>query len=68
MITPLDYNFLARGIKVNDEHSAVIESQSSNSYARMEAFAYMANISKEVARKFKKQDRAQQAQHEMLQA
>jgi len=30
-ITPVDYNLLARGIEVNDEHSTIVESQSSNS-------------------------------------
>ena len=55
MITLVDYNLLARGIKVNDEHSAIIESQSSNSYTGTEAFMYMANTPEEVAKKFKEQ-------------
>jgi len=42
---------------VNDVHSAVIESQLSNSYAGVEAFTYMADTPEEVARKFEKQAR-----------
>ena len=30
-ILPIDYNALARGIEVNDSHSAIAESQASNS-------------------------------------
>ena len=30
-IAPVDYSLLARGIEMNDEHSVIIESQSSNS-------------------------------------
>ena len=30
MIAPVNYNLLARGIEVNNEHSTIIESQSSN--------------------------------------
>ena len=49
MITQVDYNLLARGIEVNNKHSAIIESQSSNSYVWMKAFAYMASTPEEVA-------------------
>jgi len=52
IITPVDYNILARGIKVNDEHSAIVESQSWNSYAGKEAFTYMVGTPEEVARMF----------------
>ena len=55
MITPVDYNLLARGIKMNDEHSAIIESQSLNSCAGTEAFAYMAGTLEEVAKMFEEQ-------------
>ena len=41
-ISPVDYNALARGIEVSDEHSAIAKSQSSNSYMEKKAFAYMA--------------------------
>jgi len=56
-IALIDYSLLARGIEVNDEHSAIIESQSSNSTSEITAFAYMARTPKEVARQFEKQAR-----------
>jgi len=37
-IAPVDYNLMARGININVEHSAIAESQSSNSYVEKEAF------------------------------
>ena len=49
-ISPVDYSLLAREIEVNDEHSAIVESQSSNS--SLETSAYMAGTPEEVARKF----------------
>ena len=64
----IDYDLLAREIKANDEQSAITESHSSNCYMEIEAFVYMANTPKEMARKFKEQVRLQQVQHEMLQA
>ena len=51
-ITVIDYNLQARGIEANDEHSAIVESHSSNSFVEMEAFAYITNTTKKVARKF----------------
>jgi len=53
---------------VDNEHSAIMESYSSNSYKETEAFAYMTAIPGEIARKFEEQARVQQVQHEMLQA
>ena len=50
-ITPLDYSLLGIGIEMNDEHSAIIESQS-NSSSETIAFAYMAGTPEEVARQF----------------
>jgi len=37
-IVLVDYNLLARGIEVNDNHSAIIESQSSNSSSEITIF------------------------------
>ena len=54
-ITPVNYNLLARGIEMNDEHSAIIKSQSLNSSSGTTAFAYMARTPEEVAKRFKKQ-------------
>ena len=51
-IATVDYSLLARKIKVNDEHSAIIESQSSNSSSETTTFAYMAGTPEEVARQF----------------
>jgi len=56
-IAPVDYSLLARRIKVNDEHSAIIESQSSNSSSETTTFAYMARTPKEAARQFEEQAR-----------
>ena len=44
-VSPVDYSALARGIKVSESHSAIAESQASNSSVEKEAFAYMANAS-----------------------
>ena len=56
-IFPIDYNSLVRGIETNDEHSAIVGSHSSNSYRETEAFAYMADVPEEIARKFEEQTR-----------
>jgi len=58
-ITPIDYNNLAKGVESNDEHSAIMESHSSNSYVEKEAFTYMTNTPEEVARKFEEQAQVQ---------
>jgi len=41
-IAPIDYNNLTKEIESNDEHSAIVESHSSNSCVKKKAFAYMA--------------------------
>ena len=51
-IAPINYSALARGIEVNDSHSAVEESQASNSSIEKEAFIYMTNTPEETARRF----------------
>ena len=48
-ITPVDYSLLARGIEVNDEHSAIIESRSLNFSSETTAFTYMVGTPEEVA-------------------
>ena len=65
-IAPIDYNSLAKGNESNGEHSAIVESHSSNSLVEEEAFAYMAGTPEEIAKKFKEQSRVQQVQHKML--
>jgi len=49
-ITPVDYNALAMGIEVNDEHYAITESQSSNSYIEKETFVHIVSTLEELAR------------------
>ena len=58
-IAPIDYNLLAREIEADDEYSSIVESHSSKSYEETQAFAYIAGILEEVARKFEKQARVQ---------
>ena len=41
VIAPVDYSVLARGVEVSESHSAIAESQASNSSVEKEAFAYM---------------------------
>ena len=50
MVVPVDYSALARGIKVSESHSAIAESQASNSSVEKEAFAHMENTPEEVAK------------------
>ena len=49
VIPSIDYNALARGIEVNDSHSAIAESQASNSSMEKEAFIYMTSTPEETA-------------------
>ena len=51
-IAPINYSALAQGIEVSESHSAVAESQISNSFIEKEAFAYMINTPEETARRF----------------
>ena len=46
----INYSALARGIEVNELHSAVAESQASNFFIEKEAFAYMTNTLEETTR------------------
>ena len=59
VVVLIDNNSLAREIEADDEHFAIVGSYSSNSYRGTEAFAYMADIPEEIARKFKEQARVQ---------
>ena len=65
-MTPMDYNVLTWEIEASDEHSAIRESQSSNSYMEKESSAYMAGTPEEVAKRFEEQVRVQQAQNKMF--
>ena len=67
-IALVDYSLLARGIEVNDEHSAITESRSSNSNSKMTAFAYMMGTPEEVAKQFEEQARVQRKQFDMIRA
>jgi len=49
-IAPVDYSLLARGIKVNDDHSPIIKSRSSNSSLETIPFAFMEGTPEEVAK------------------
>ena len=51
----INYSALARGIEVNESHSAVAKSQASNSSVEKEAFAYMAGTPEEMTRRFEQQ-------------
>ena len=66
MIAPIDCSLLARGIEVNDEHSAIIESRSLNSSSKTISFAYMAGTPEVVAKRFKEQARIQREQFDMI--
>ena len=41
VVAPVDYSALTRDIEVSESHSAIAESQASNSSVEKEAFAYM---------------------------
>ena len=54
-ITPVNYSALAHGIEVKEAHSAIAESQASNSSVEKEAFAHMAGTPEEVAKRLEEQ-------------
>ena len=62
----VDYNLLARGIEVNDDHSAIIKFWSSNSSSETTTFAYMAGTPQEMAKRFEEQARIQREQFNMI--
>ena len=53
-IAPVDNSLLAREIEANNEHFAIMESQSSNSSSETTAFAYMAGSPEKVVKQFEK--------------
>ena len=53
--SPVDYSALTQGIEVSESHSAIIESQASNSSVKKEAFAYIASTPEEMVRCFEQQ-------------
>ena len=59
VIAPINYSALARGIEVNDSHSAIAESEDSNSSIEKEAFIYMTNTPEETARSLEQQAQVQ---------
>jgi len=65
---PVDYSALAQGSEVSESHSAIVESQASNSSVKKEAFAYMASTPEEMARRFEQQAQAQREQLDMIRA
>ena len=67
-VAPINYSALARGIEVNESHSAVAESQASNSSIEKEAFVFMTNTPKETARRFEQQAQVQREQFDMIRA
>jgi len=67
-IPSVDYSALAQGIEVSEAHSAIAESQASNSSIEKEAFAYMAGTPKEMVRRFEQQAQVQREQLDMIRA
>ena len=65
-IAPINYSALARGIEVNDSHSAIAESQASNSFIEKDAFIYMTSTPEETARRLEQQAQVQREQLEMI--
>ena len=59
---------IGQGVKVNDEHSAIIESQFLYSNSKTTILTSMAGIPKEVARQFEEQAWVQRKQLEMIRA
>jgi len=68
VVAPVDYSALARGIEVSESHSAIAESQASNSSVEKEAFVYMANTPEETTRRFEQQAQVQREQLDMIRA
>jgi len=66
VVALVDYSALARGIEVSESHSAIAESQASNSSVEKKAFAYMENTPEEMARRFEQQAQAQKEHLDMI--
>ena len=65
-VAPISYSALTLGIEVSESHSAIAESQASNSSIEKEAFAYMTNTPEETARHFEQQAQVQREQFDMI--
>jgi len=61
----VDYSALTRGIEVSESHSAIAESQASNSSVEKETFAYMASTPEG---RFEQQAQTQREQLDMIRA
>ena len=68
MVAPVDYSALARGIEVSESHSAIAESEASNSSVEKEAFVYMVNTPEETTRRLEQQAQVQREQFDMIRA
>ena len=68
VITLVDYNALAWGIEVSESHSAITESQASNSFVEKKASVYMASTLEEMARRFEQQAQTQREKLDMTHA
>jgi len=66
-IAPVNYRTLSGEDTLDDECSAIAESQSSSSEVASHAFAHMAGTPEEITRKFEELALFQKQQHEMLQ-
>jgi len=67
-VAPVNYSALARGIEVSESHSAIAESQASNSSIEKEAFMYKTNTLKETTRHLEQQAQIQREQFDMIHA
>jgi len=54
-IALVNYSALAQGIELSKAHSAIVESQASNSFGEREAFIYMASTPEEIVRRFEQE-------------
>jgi len=68
VVAPVDYSALAQSIKVSESHSAITESQASNSSVEKEAFAFMVNAPEEMTRCFEQQAQVQREKLDMIRA
>ena len=54
-VAPVNYSAQAQDIEVSESHSAIAESQASNSSMEKEAFVYMTNTPEETTRRLEQQ-------------
>ena len=65
-VAPINYSALTQGIEVSESHSAIAESQASNSSMEKEAFVYMTNTPEETAKRLEQQAQVQREQFDMI--